>query len=93
MIGSSIQGIKTVRHPVSDLATAVLFSRLGKPYVGSPEAFSFNVRRSARSGRSRSRRAPGRPRNACQAAHVTVARSRTRTAARFPTQITMRRFL
>jgi excinuclease UvrABC ATPase subunit len=71
----------------------VLFSRLGKPYVRSPKAFSFNVPSVRAVRRSRSRRAPGRPRNACQAAHVTVARVRTRTAARFPTQATMRRFL
>ena len=36
----------------------VLFSRLGKPHIGSSNAFSFNVpTRSARAGRSRSRRA------------------------------------
>jgi excinuclease UvrABC ATPase subunit len=52
----------------------ILFSRLGQPHIGSPNAFSATSRRSAWAGRSRSSRAPGRPRNACQAAHVTVAR-------------------
>jgi excinuclease UvrABC ATPase subunit len=37
----------------------VLFSRLGKPYVGCPKPSLSTSRRSARSGRSRSRRAPG----------------------------------
>jgi hypothetical protein len=48
MTGSSTQGIKTVRHPVSDLATAkaVYAALLGVPPQTAhrlSNAFSFNV--------------------------------------------------
>ena len=52
----------------------VLFNRLGKPYVASPKAFSFNVLSVRAGGRISIEKAPGRTRNACQAARVTVAR-------------------
>ena len=39
----------------------ILFSRLGKPYVGPPQAFSFNVASDQRGGRGRLRSAAARP--------------------------------
>jgi excinuclease UvrABC ATPase subunit len=78
---------------VEGLTTAIL---VGQERMGADARSTVGTvtdANAAGSGRSRSRRAPGRPRNACQAAHVTVARVPTRTAARFPTQVTLRRFL
>jgi excinuclease UvrABC ATPase subunit len=39
----------------------ILFSRLGKPHIGSPNAFSFTSPRSERAVRSRSNAVPARP--------------------------------
>src|SRR5881409_2332801 len=52
----------------------LLFSRLGQPHIGSSNAFSFNVLSVRAGGRISIEKAPGRTRNACQAARVTVAR-------------------
>ena len=73
----------------------ILFSRLGEPHIGSPQAFSFNVAvRRARAGRSRSRRAAGprtekatfhRARAACALAARAGAPSTTSTSRRSTT--------
>ena len=53
----------------------VLFSRLGKPHIGSSNAYSFNVPSVRAVGQiSRSRRAPGRPRSASSRSPVACAR-------------------
>ena len=57
----------------------ILFSRLGQPHIGSPQAFSFNVPRSGRGrGHRRARRAEGEgaPRLQHHRRHVPALRGR-----------------
>ena len=64
----------------------ILFSRLGKPHVGSPNAFSFNVASVRASGRDhgRARRRRRRTRGDLQHAPAACARA-ARGGARSPT--------
>ena len=58
----------------SNAMLRVLFSRIGKPYVGSSNAFSFNVRRFAESVRSLPRREKARKRHALSRSRGECAR-------------------
>ena len=61
---------------------------LGKPYVGSPNAFSFNVPSVRALGQISIEKGAGRPSNACPAAHVTVAGVPHSNCGEVPTQVT-----
>ena len=72
----------------------ILFSRLGKPHIGPPSAFSFNVpsvrasggdHRRARAARRRPRRRPSTASAACARAARAGARSPTSTCPRSTT--------
>jgi excinuclease UvrABC ATPase subunit len=75
----------------ANAALRVLFSRLGKPYVGSPKAFSFNVPSVRAVGQISIDKGTGETdkRVSGGACHSIAGRA----AARFSTQVTMRRFL
>ncbi len=64
----------------------ILFSRLGKPHIGSPQAFSFNVAvgHGERRDHGRARAARRRPRRRASPAPAACARA-ARAAARSPT--------
>ncbi len=64
----------------------ILFSRLGQPHIGSPQAFSFNVASiSGRAARSPSRRAARRRRSGAASASPAACARAARAAARSTT--------
>src|SRR5438552_1299467 len=61
----------------------IVFSRLGKPHIGSPQAFSFNIPSVLGPARSRSNAVKARPRDEPSASPAACVRA-AKAAVRFP---------